>query len=262
MNRVNLLHTTAMTPAERSKGRFMRAPDGHESGAEGVGIGDLTPPNDSGASGDNKDGNSGDSNASGSAKDNSGQADGLEGFWKEQADDGTGGSDSNEDGKAIGTELAQMISGAQFAPVFTKELADQIADGNLDGINKAMAESHQAAMKQSVGVFAKLLEAVTGRMQSDFDSRIQKALGGSKQNEALETHFPAAKDPAIRPIIQRVFDQSMTNTKGNVDEAVKQTNAMLKAFGTKTGLTTPPGQPDGSSDNSRSLVEELLARNG
>ncbi len=263
MNRVNLLAGTAMTPAERSMGRFMRAPDGHESGGEGVGIDDLSGTNDSGGTGDNKGGNSGDSGAAGDKQNNSGQSDPTAGFWDKQADANADAGDSNnEDGKAIGTELATMISGAQFAPVFTKELADQIAEGNLDGINAALTESHRLAMKQSVGVFAKLLEAVTGRMQSDFDSRIQKALGGEKANTALETHFPAAKDPAIRPMIQQVFDQSLANTKGNVSEAVKQTNAMLKAFGTRTGLTTPPADPGGSSDNSRSLVEELLARNG
>jgi hypothetical protein len=262
MNRVNLLANTAMTPAERAKGRFMRAPDGHESGGTGVGIDDLGVGNDSSTTGNNGAGNSGDSGAGDDGKNNSGQGDPTAGFWDKSQEADTGSGDSGEEGKAIGAELAQMISGAQFAPVFTKELADQIAEGNLDGINQAMAQSHQAAMKQSVGVFAKLLEAVTGRMQADFDSRIQKALGGDKANQALESHFPAAKDPAIRPMIQQVFDQSLANTKGNVAEAVKQTNAMLKAFGTRTGLTTPPADPSGSSDNSKSLVDELLSRGG
>ena len=181
------------------------------------------------------------------------------GFWEKKADDGTGGIDSSADGKAIGTELAQMISGRSLLPCSRRKWLTRL----LTGISTASTRrwrSHQAAMKQSVGVFAKLLEAVTGRMQAGFRFADPEGPRRDKQNEALESHFPAAKDPAVRPIdsasLRSVHDQH----EGQRRESGEQTKAMLKAFGTKTGLTTPPADPDGSSDNSRSLVEELLAR--
>lgn len=250
------------TPAERQMGRFMRAPDGHDD----TGTGGGAP--ESGQNGNNSNVNLGESNNGGSGGDNAGGGDDLASFWNDPPADGSGNEESGEQdqqqSQALGQELAGLISGHQAAPLFTKELADQIADGNLEGINKAFGEAQQAALRQSLVLNTKLISAVANRLESQMQARIDAALGNKDSEVALETHFPAAKDPKARPLIQRVWDQSMKQTKGDKQKAVQLTRQMLDAFGQSTGLSTPPSDPSTpvSSDASRSLVDDLLGRGG
>lgn len=254
MNRV-LLTTSMMTPCERAAGRFMRAPDHAEAGGAAA---------ESGATGDNTGVNSGDSSNTTPTGDNGGQPDELAGFWEDKPDEkpDADSDDGVEASKQLGQSLAGLIENYQTPEIFTKETADQIADGDLSGINKAFHAATQATMKQQVAITAKLLGGVMDRMQADFDRRIQSALGNKDSEIALETHFPSAKDPQVRPIVQRVWDQALKNTKGDKERAITLTRNMLEAFGTKTGLREPPQDPTLGMNTSASkrLVDDLLNR--
>jgi hypothetical protein len=253
-----------MTPAERAKGRFMRAPDGHESDDLGIGNGGQGGQQSQQGSGDNSGVTNGDSDDGTGDQNNNGQPADFSGFWKEPEAPDTSGSDSqNEEGVAVGRQLASMIEGASFGNgVFTKEILEQIAEGNVEGVNTAIAKSNQEVIRQAIPVFGKLMEAVVSRQAREFDARIQQILQGDKQTAKLEEQFPEAKDPAVRPIVQRVYDQALSNNKGNIDKAISDTKGMLKAFGVKVGLTQAPADPSGNNSASQSLVEELLGRSG
>lgn len=261
MNRA-LLSTTHMTPAERSVGRFMRAPDGHpDSDNSGIGNdGTLQVPDSSGNQ-NNQGVNSGDSDNDDQNKDNNGQSFDASGFWKEPEPEGTPPPDSGEEGRKVGTELAQMINNAGVVPeIFNRDIAEQIANGDFTKINEVFAESQRNTIKQFIPVMGKLLEVVTSRLEAQFEQRLQGTLKNDKDVTHLETHFPQAKDPAVRPIVERVYKQALQNTKGDRDKAIEQTKGMLAAFGTSMGLTTPPSDPNGGTGGSSSLVDELLGR--
>lgn len=257
MNRVRLLTTSMMTPAEVAAGRFMRAPD-HPGGDDTGGTG-----GDSTSTEDNKVVKTGESDTGGNGEDNSGQPPSLDKFWDGKPEnDATDDTATNEQSQKIGQELGGIIKSYKGPEVFTKEIADKIADGDLAGVNEAMAARDQALMQHSVLVTAKLLGGVIDRLSTDFDQRIQKALGGRDNEIALETHFPLAKDPSMRPMVQRVWDQSLVNAKGDRQVAIRLTKGMLEAFGEKMSIREPAEDPTAgiNTSASKSLVASLLER--
>lgn len=251
MNRSELLNATNMTPIERQLGRFMRAPDHPLS-------------NDSGDTGNNT-GNSGDSETDESGEDNTSQANELEQFWNEQADEAPDEESEREIQTAsqnLGKQLGDSIKAFKGPEAFTKEIADAIADGDLGQVNAAFAARDQALLQQSMTLSAKLFGGVIERLTADFEARIERALGNKDSEVALETHFPLARDKAMRPMVKRVWDQALRNAKGNKEEAIRQTRGMLDAFGQRTSLREPPEDTTAGINTraSRSLVDDLLER--
>lgn len=268
MNRVMipLLTSSMMTSVERQHGRFMRAPDGHE--------GFVPPPppqaptGESGQQTNNQGGNAGESGNPPPAGDNAGQGTPLEGFWNTKPEEPATGESveqQRQESQAIGGELRGMIDGFAAPPVFTKEVAEQIAEGNFDAANAAIAKSHQAAIQQGVLASAKLIQAVVSKIQADFETRIQTALGNKDSSDFLQQKFPQAKDPALAPLVERVWNQALVNSKGNREQAVTLTRGMLQAMGKEFApddIRNPPEDPTAGINTaaSRSLVESLLAR--
>jgi hypothetical protein len=261
MNRV-LLHTTMMTPTERRVGRFLRAPDGHpEFGAPAP-----TPSGDSTPAPDNTGGNLADSGNLGADADNTGQSDVLKGFWEGKPEEAPADDSHTQESVALGGQLKTMIeSFAPPAPVFTQENAEQIAAGNFESINQAMAASHQAAIKASIQASAQIIGAVVNRLTADFESRIESKLGQKDDSDFLKATFPQAKTPQFAPVVERVWQQSLINCKGNRDEATKQTRSMLEAMGSQfapDSIRQPADDSTAGIDTaaSKSLVAELLGR--
>jgi hypothetical protein len=264
MNRRILLTTSMMTPAERSRGRFMRAPDGHEGGTPPAqGGSDSTPP------ANNTGGNSADSTNPTGTGDNTSQGDPLAGFWEGKPEKDAGASDSSaaeaEESRALGTELKGVIDSFAPPPAFTEDIAKQVAEGNFDGVNQAMAAAHRATIQQSVGVVTKLLGAIIPKLQADLEQRVQTAMGNQESDQFLQQNFPEAKNPAFAPVVDRVWKQSLVNAKGNREEAIRQTRGMLQAMGSQFAgddIRSPASDPHAGIDTaaSKSLVAQLLQR--
>jgi hypothetical protein len=255
-NRHSLLATTQMTPAERAAGRFMRAPD-HPMGGDGSDDG-----NDSTQNSDNGTGNSGDSVNTGEPKDNASQPDPTKGFWEAKPEDAPA-DDDDESGKNLGTELNGIIKSTQFSPLFNKEIAEKIAEGDFDSANIAFHEATRQAMAQNIALTAKVVSAYGDRMMKRVEALVNEKLGGMQNEDVLLKEFPAAADPTVRPMIQSVFDQALVVNKGDRKKAVAMTKQMINTFGDKTGLRTPPTDPSGAppmNDSAKSLVEDLLDR--
>lgn len=253
-----LLHGTAMTAAEQSKGRFMRAPDGHEGGNMGIA--------DSAGAGDNT-GNSGESGTPKEGEDNTSQTDPLKGFWDAKPEEDASGDDLEARKAAsqqLGAELGGIIKQFQAPEVFTKETADAIADGDLSKINEQFQAYGEKMMQHQLGVTAKLIGTVLDRFSTEMESRIAAALGEKDSEVALETHFPLAKEPEFRPMVERVWKQALVKTKGNRTEAISLTRGMLEAFGNQTAGSLREAPRDSTAGintpASKSLVADLLSR--
>jgi hypothetical protein len=110
-----------------------------------------------------------------------------------------------------------------------------------------------------------LIGAVVGKIQEDVERRINAALGNKDNSEFLAQTFPQAKDPALAPMIQRVWDQALVNTKGDRQKAIQQTRGMLSAMGKEFApddIRQPADDPTAGINTaaSKSLVASLLDR--
>lgn len=260
-----------MTPAERRAGRLMRAPD-HTAGT------------DSGGGGNNGGGNAGGAATGNQGENNSGQSFNPDTFWNPPAagDSGTpsGGSAGSgtqaagtqgnqtpgDQGQQIGQRFASQLQNLNFNPVFNTDIANQIADGNLDGVNGAIAQLGRDSVRNAVTMSAELMQVYGQHIMTQVQSMIQDALGGRDNDQALMQEFPqAAANPAIRPMITSIFAQSMKHTNNDRQKAIAMTRDMLKfvgqGVGQELGLNEAPGNSgDNIGSGALSLVEELMAR--
>lgn len=266
MNRTHI----RMTPMERKAGRLMRAPD-HPTG-ESVAGGNNQPSNtDPGATGNQ-------------SANNTGQSFNPETFWQapsvsepappsggsagtgNPADGTQGNQQQTSQAQSVHTKLTTQLQNLAFAPVFSTEIGEQVANGEWDGVNNAIAQVGRESVLNAVTMTAELMQMHGDHLISRVQSMIQEALGGRDNEAALMQEFPqAASNPAIRPMISDIFKQSMLHTNNDRQKAIAMTRDMLKfvgqGVGQDLGLNIAPGGPsDVMSQNALSLVEELMAR--
>lgn len=281
-----------MTPSERRLGRLLRAPEGHV--AEGGGGG-----GDSTSTGNNGGGNSNDSsNGGGQSGNNSGQGFDFNSFWGQpsggngngsssggsatnsdssggQGNGGNGNNNSgnsgnggqqNDAGAQLGQRFAQTLQNIQLPQVFNDQVASQIAEGNLQGVNEALQNHGREAIRQSVMMNAQLMQAFGQSMMAQVRELIQGQFGNKETEQHLLENFPAAKNPVARPIIESVYHKALEHSNGDRGKAVELAKSMLQLVGKEAssdfGFQTPPGdREDGfGGAGATSLVEELLGR--
>jgi len=254
----------AMTAAERSMGRLMRAPDHGAGDTGGAGGGD------SGAGGDNPGGNGAPANGESQGGDNPGQEFDAGAFWNEPEPEGgkkpsEGDPNDSDPGREIGQQIAAGIKDFKFDPVFTQEVGEQLAEGKLDGANESFANMARASMQQSVVMSAKIMEHLGGQMMTQMKEMIDSRLGQEKNESTLIESFPSMKDPAMRPVVEGVFNQAMKHSGQDREKALQLTRNMLKAMGQTgkqdMGIEGPAPDPDSfMGDGPSQLVKDLLAR--
>lgn len=230
--------------------------------------------------GDNGGGNSGDSSNSGGDSNNNGQQFDPAAFWAGPADEGAngGGGDSNgqssqqQQGEGSGggdlqTTLSQRLENMSFGePIFNDEIAAQINQGNFEGVQERFNGALQQAVRQSLAMNVQILRPFAEQLMQQVREEFQGTLGQRDNNEALEQNFPAAKNPAARPMIQSVYEQALKNSKGNKAEAVKQTKEMLRFMAGATaddlGIDVAPrGSGDsGRPQQSYNWLDDLTGR--
>lgn len=256
-NLVNL-PTVRMSPRERQMGRFLRGPDGHVD--------------DSGAAADNGAGNGDPAADSDSGADNGVQDTLGATFWNEpvggdaaQTDaDNSNRSDPSAGDNSFGQVLQQELTGMQFPELFTDSIAEQMNEGNFEGVNKIVGDIGRQATQSALVMSARLMQRHGQQMEARFQQMVEERFGAKDTEASLSQEFASYKDPAMRPQIDAIFNQSMKHAKGNRAEAIKMTKDMLRIVGktgaSDMGLDTPPqGRGDDlSTDASRSLVRDLL----
>jgi len=256
----------AMTAAERSMGRLMRAPDHGSGDAGGGGSGDSSQ------GGDNSGGNGAPANGDSGTGDNNGQSFDASSFWNEPTPSGDNqqqqqqqSQNDSDPGREIGQQIAAGIKDYQFKPVFTQEIGEQLAEGNLDGANESFTNMARESMQQSVVMSAKIMEHLGTQMMAQFQSMIDQRLGTEKDTEALSREFQSMSDPAMRPVVEGVFKQAMKHSGNDRDKAMQLTRNMLKAMGQTgkqdMGIDDPAPDPDSFlGDGPSQLVKELMER--
>lgn len=183
----------------------------------------------------------------------------------------TGAGTQQSEGQRTGQEFAQRLTSLEFGAVFTPEIAQQIAQGDLGTANAAIQGQLRKAAEHSVVMSAQLMQRYGENLKTEMVNQMRTMLNesfGNRDTEvALETNFPSAKDPAIRPVVQGIYQQALKLAKGDRVAAIASTKEMLKYMGKSAapdlGLNNPPpsaGDSFGMTDSSRSLVEELLGR--
>lgn len=270
MNKKTIQMLGRMSASEIRKGRYMRNPD--ESGHGGAGGGATQA-----GSGDNGGGSGGDSSqGAGGGSNNGGQGFDFSGFWDQSAGDSQGGDSQqgqqgqgNESGQSngggnAGQQIAQQIDSLKFGQVFTDEVANQIADGNLQGVNDSLNKLGQDITRQSLILNANMMRQFGEKLMSQVQQMVEGSFGSRDDDAALSQTFASMADPAIRPIIKGVFQQSLKHTKGDRAKAIEMTKGMMQFMGTKgasdMGLNIPPTNRENySSDGASSLVEDLLS---
>jgi len=245
------LNATHMTPIERAQGRFMRAPE-HPS-AESAPQGNNAPP---------ADGNSGagDSNPNSPPNNTDGAFD-IEQFWQqaEQADAGDS-QNANEppaiDMKALMTRASEVIK-----PNFTAEAMAQAANGDMSGINQAMQQSAhqtvQAVMQMMVPILQRFQHEVTTATMGNVDGRFQK----DQQHAALIKAIPKASDPKVGPMIRQLYSTSLKATKGNVQEAIRATQELMKITSSEFAENSGPDNGRQYQAPATNWLESLMVNN-
>lgn len=254
----NLLAHTAMTPAERRMGRFMRAPDGH---GEGGG-------SDSGANPDNTGVNLG--TGTPGADSNTGQDFDYTAFWnqQQQKDDNaeSQGDEEPDEGAQLGQQLVSQIQSFKASDVFTQDALAKMTEGDLSPLNEGINKAVQTSMTQMLGITATLMQKFEQNLQSRFDSMVENRLETSKTSDKdeqmLASEFKAFADPSVRPVIHGVFRQALTHSNGDRKKAMQLTRGMLQTMGTVArddmGLGNFRNPDDQLDEGPARLVQDLL----
>lgn len=224
--------------------------EGEEGGATQGGSGD-----NGGAGGGNAGGATG---VGASGADNSGENFDPSSFWDgpapeapaAPATESAGGAQSESGAQPnLATTLAGQINGLTFGePIFNAEVADQINQGDFSGVQKRFESAMQTAVRQSLSMNVQVLQPFAEQILAQVREEFGSTLNTRDNQETLTRDFPAAKNPQVAPIIQGVFDQALTRSKGDRTAAVKMTKQMLSFMAQSTagdlGLSVAPQSAD------------------
>lgn len=253
------------------KARLMRRDEaGHGGGGAAPATQEQT--------GNNQGGNSGPGSTGTQTQNNGGQTFDPASFWTPPAPEtsppsaGSAGGESGagnqtqEQGQGLAQTLSTRIQSAQFQPVFTEAINTQLAEGDSTGFNAAIHEHGRGLLRESLALNAQVVQEYGKLLMNQVGQMLDERLGNRDNEATLETSFPELiAKPALRPVIQSVFETAMKHTKGDRKGAATLAREMLKHLGTDLGtglgLETAPSDPGGSNSNAAAgLVEELLAR--
>jgi hypothetical protein len=220
-----LLAGTAFTGMNQ---RIMKDPEGHPSANPGA------PGDNAGGGQGNSGGDSGNPDPS---QNNGGDAFDPSTFWDSPsgepgaAPSGESAGSSTPSGGTDGSiaeQLTTQLTNMSFGePVMTAEIAEQINQGNFEGFERRVQAQMQAAVRQSLAMNVQVLRPFAEQLMAQMRNEFGSTLNSRDNEETLTRDFPAAKDPRVAPVIKRVFEQALANTRGDRAKAVAQTKQMI-----------------------------------
>lgn len=269
LRRTSLMNSVAL----RHLGVTRIDPPAGAQGAGGTGQTTNNPPQGSGQTGNStQQGQQGDkSGNNGTPQFDAGA------FWaqSEAPKDGSPGdgssADSNKGGSGTQQEtpqqtLVKAIQGYQPGEAFTKEIGDQIANGDLSGVNKSIQNLLQQNMQQTLQFAAQMMKMYGEKQQKDFGGLVDQRFGSRDNTAALSESFPSYKEPGMKPVIDGIYSKALENSKGDRAAAIDMTRHMLKFVGNAgaSDLGIPPNSHTDTgtmTSSAKSLVDELLSGN-
>lgn len=232
-----------------------------------------------GSGGDNGGGNSGADGSGTGESNNDGQTFDANAFWGnsddgsssapsgESAQSGAEGESGSSDGQSLQEVLTGQLEKMTFGdPVFTAEVAEQINEGNFEGVEARIQSQMRSAVGNSLRMMVSILKPFAEQMTTQMREEMTQTFSSRDDNQTLEQMFPGAKNPAVRPMVQSIYSQALKNTKGDRAEAVKQTKEMLRhAAGVTAGDLDLSVHQRGADDSgapakSTNWLDELTSR--
>ena len=247
--------------------RIMKDPEGHpgvipEQGADNGGAGQGNSGGDSGNLDPNQN-NTGDSFDPSTFWDGPSEEPGAAPSG-ESAGSSTPSGDTQQGGFA--QQLTNQLTNLSFGePVFTAEVAEQINQGDFTGVENRIKSQMQAAVRHALAMNVQILRPFAEQLMTQMRNELGSTLTTRDNHETLIRDFPAAKDPRVAPVIQRVFEQALSNTKGDRARAVAQTKQMISLL-TNTAAddlnleVAPRGQGDSRPSAPINWLDELTGR--
>ena len=221
---------------------------------------------ESGGGGNNGGGNS--DSGTGGGDPNAGQQFDYSSFWAQKEPE-PGSDDSNNDGdagKELGTRLVGQIQNFKPEDIFTAASLQKMADGDLTDLNGGLTKTFQAGMTQMLGITAELMKAFEGNFDRRIEALINGKIEGSRtsQNDEklLGDTFKGFAKPAMKPMIQGVFNKALEHSKGDRAKALDLAKGMLQAMGQHGkddfGFSRFNNPDDNLAEGPSRLVQELL----
>jgi hypothetical protein len=182
---------------------------------------------------------------------------------------GAGGGQQPDANAAFGQQLNQQLQSLTFAPIMTPEITEALSNGNLESFNTAITTQLRAATQNALQMSLSVMQRLSDQLLSEVDRRVGAREQNRDNSQALSTEIPLAKDPAMAPIVQSIFNQAMTLNKGDRVKAIAMTKDMLKSYHssmqrTDSGLGIPPPNPGDVSQTTSptNWLETLVGRPG
>lgn len=247
--------------------RLMKDPEGHPGG-----IAESGADNASGGQGNS----GGDPANPDPTQNNNGEGFDPSTFWDSPSEEpgaapsgesagSTTPSEGNSDG-SFAQQLTNQLSTMTFGePVFTPEVAEQINQGDFSGFEKRIQAQMQQAVRHALAMNVQVLRPFADQLMAQMRGEFGSTLNDRDNNDTLTRDFPAAKDPRVAPVIKRVFEQALTNTRGDRAKAVAQTKQMI-ALLTNTAAgdldleVAPRGPGDSRPAAPTNWLDELTGR--
>lgn len=219
MKKFNLLTTAAiggMTAAERSKGRFMRAPDGHDS--------DGAPANSGGAADD--------SSQSDDDKNNTGPDAVLDGFWDQPKEEKPAGDSKSAGGNEenLGAVINTAIKEANFGAFMTPEVMADLADNKFEKFNGAINQALQGSIQKSIELNTQILGKFGDALFAKVAELIDEKSNSKENADFLSKEIPSANDPKLRPVVETIYAQALKINGNNRTKAIATTKAMMRTM--------------------------------
>lgn len=261
------------------KGRMIRDEAGHPGAGAGGGAGAESL--STGNNGGQGEGNSGSGASGASESNNTSKGFDPASFWdgpapaKDAAPSGESaggkGGESGNQGQGNQGEFAQQLtsrlSSLTFGdPIFNAEVAEQINEGNYDGVQKRFEAMGQQIVRESLAMQVQVLRPFAEQLMEQMRNESKQTFDSRDNKDSLETHFPAAKDPVMAKTIQPIYDQALKNLKGDRVAAVAQTKEMLRFMAGASAKDlnfelAPRGQGDrGGPTPNFNWLDELTGR--
>jgi hypothetical protein len=265
-------------------GHPMRSDDrsGHDGGTP-------TPSPTPAPSGDNNGGNSGTNGGESGGGNNGGQSFDLSAFWASP----DGGSSASPSGESAGSgqsssgqqqpngnqgqqqqqqptnpvqQLQQDIQALTFNNPMTADVMTQLSEGNVEGFQTGMNQLGQQAVQHAIRLMLPILSEVRNNLRTEIQGSVTQNNQSRDDEAALLKAIPSAANPAVRPMVDSIFQQAMKHSSNDRTKALALTKDMLRlqmqTMGSDVGMP-PPTAGDGFGSPSRNInwADELLGRN-
>lgn len=184
------------------------------------------------------------------------------------AGESAGGSSQESDtGNEFAQQLTARLETMTFGePVFTAEIAEQINEGNYQGVQDRLNAMGRQIAREALAMQVQVLRPFAEQLMAQMASRTQETFNSRDNVESLVTQFPAAKNPVVAKTIQPIYDQALKNAKGDRTKAVAETKEMLRFMAGVSakdlGIDVAPlGQSSHKGPAVHDWLDDLTGRN-